>query len=64
MFETIRQQEAVGRDTQGGVMMKAAPAPSLVVAQAKLLFELLIVPFNAPAHFGGLDQIDKGGVSR
>ena len=64
MFKTICQQEAVGGDTQGGVMVKATPAPSLVVAQAELLLELLIVPFNAPAHFGGLDQIDKLGVSR
>src|SRR6185503_721295 len=51
-------------NAQGGVMMKAAPAPSLVVAQSEFLLELLIVPFNAPAHFGGLDQIDKWGVSR
>ena len=41
-------------------MMKATPAPSLVVAQAEFLLKLLIVPFNAPAHFGGFDQIDKG----
>ena len=37
-------------------MMKATPAPSLVLAQAELLFELPIVPLNAAAHFGGLDQ--------
>ena len=64
MFKTICQQEAVGCDTQGSVMMKATPAPSLVVAQAKLLLKLLIVPFNAPAHFGDLDQIHKRVVSR
>src|SRR6266404_1301660 len=63
MFKTICQQEAVGRDTQGGVMMKATPAPSLVVAQAELLLELLIVPFNAPAHFGCLDQLHKRGIN-
>ena len=45
-------------------MVKATPAPSLIVAQAEFLLELLIVPFNAPAHFGGLNQIDKCGVSR
>ena len=41
MLKTICQQEAVGGNTQGGVMMKATPAPSLVVAQAELLLKLL-----------------------
>src|SRR3989338_8072334 len=59
MFKTICQQEAVGRDTQGGVMMKSTPAPSLVVAQAELPLELLIVPFNAPAHLSDLDQFHQ-----
>ena len=63
MFKTFRQQETVGCNAQGGVMMKATPAPSLVVAQAELLFKLLIVPFNAPAHFGGLDQLHKRGIN-
>ena len=63
MFKPVRQQEAVGCNAQSSVMMKAAPTPSLVVAQTELLFEILIIPFNAPAHLGGLDQIDKGCVS-
>src|SRR5687767_8152542 len=63
MFKPIRQQEAVGCNTQGGVMMKATPAPSLVVAQAELLLKLLIVSFDAPAHFGGLDQLHKRGIN-
>ena len=63
MFKTICQQETVGCNAQGGVMMKATPAPSLVVAQAEFLFKLLIVPFNAPAHLGGLDQIYQRGIS-
>jgi len=62
MFKTFRQQETVGCNAQGGVMMKATPAPSLVVAQAEFLFKLLIVPFNAPAHLGGLDQIYQRGI--
>ena len=44
-------------------MVKATPAPSLVVAQAEFLFKLLIVSFNAPAHFGGLDQLHKRGMN-
>jgi hypothetical protein len=56
MFKPVRQQEAVGCNAQSNVMMKAAPTPSLVVAQTELLFEILIIAFNAPAHLGGLDQ--------
>ena len=63
MFKTFRQQETVGCNAQGGVMMKATPAPSLVVAQAEFLFKLLIVPFNAPAHLGGINQIYQRGIS-
>ena len=62
MLKTLRQQETVGCNAQGGVMMKATPAPSLVVAQAEFLLKLLIVPFNAPAHFGSLDQIYQRGI--
>src|SRR6266478_6368171 len=63
MFKTFRQQETVGCNAQGGVMMKATPAPSLVVAQAEFLFKLLIVPLNAPAHLGAIDQIYQRGIS-
>ena len=41
MFKPVRQQEAVGCNAQSNVMMKAAPTPSLVVAQTELLFEIL-----------------------
>src|SRR2546427_3821945 len=63
MFKTLCQQEAVRCNAQGGVMMKATPAPSLVVAQAEFLFKLLIVSFNATAHLGGIDQIYQRGIS-
>jgi hypothetical protein len=63
MFKTICQQEAVGCNTQGGVMVKSTPVSSLVVAQAELLFKLLIVSFNAPAHFGCRDQLHKRGMN-
>ena len=32
------------------------------VTQAELLLDSLIVPFNAPAHFSGPDQIYQRGV--
>ena len=63
MFKTLCQQETVGCNAQGGVMMKATPAPSLVVAQAEFLFKLLIVPLNAPAHLGAIDQIYQRRIS-
>ena len=59
MFKTVCQQEPVRRNTQCGVMMKATPVSSLVMAQAELLFNLLVVPLNAPAHFGDSDQFYK-----
>ena len=43
-------------------MMKDTLTPSLVVAQAEFLFKLLIVPFNAPAHLGSLDQIYQRSI--
>ena len=43
-------------------MMKSTPVSSLVMAQAELLFQLLIVPLNAPAHLGCPDQFDKRSV--
>src|SRR4051795_10189695 len=35
-----RRRELIGGDAQGGVMVEAAPAASLVVSQAQLLFQL------------------------
>src|SRR5215207_10651523 len=46
------------------MMVEPAPAPPLVVAQPHLLLELLIVPFNAPAQLGLLDQVSKRRVRR
>jgi len=43
MFKTFRQQENRRLQCTRCVMMKATPAPSLVVAQAEFLFKLLIV---------------------
>jgi len=52
----LTDQEPIGGDAQRGVMMKSAPIPSFIKAQAKLLLEFLIVAFNNPAVFGNLDQ--------
>src|SRR5437868_15375942 len=39
--------------------MKAAPSAPLEVPKANLLVEFLIVALNAPAQFGGIDQVDE-----
>src|ERR1700675_4889490 len=50
-------QEPVGRDAQCGMMMKAWPSSPFKMAQANFLLEFLIVALDAPAYFGGVDQI-------
>ena len=39
--------------------MKAAPFAPLEVPETDLLLEFLIVALDAPAQFGGVDQIDE-----
>src|SRR3954451_24834073 len=43
-------------------MLKAAPPSSFKVAQPQLLFQLLIVAFDAPAEFGLPDQRAQGTI--
>ena len=40
----------------------AAPSPSFKMSQPHLLLEFLIVAFDAPAQFGGVDQIAERDV--
>ena len=40
-FQTLCHQKAISRDAQRGVVVKAAPAPTLVVTQAVVLFQVL-----------------------
>src|SRR4051794_11095006 len=43
-------------------MMEAAPAASLVVPEAQLLFQLLVIALDPPAQFGQIDQAIEGHV--
>ena len=43
----LGDQESVGGDAQGGVMMEAAPAAPFIVSQAQFLFELLVIARDA-----------------
>jgi hypothetical protein len=42
--------------------MEAAPSAPFKVSEPDLLFELLIIAFDAPAQFGDVDQIAEGDV--
>src|SRR6201992_4120633 len=48
----LGNQKAVGCDAQAGMMMKPAPVAALVVAEAELLLELLVIPLDPPARLG------------
>ena len=61
-LESLRHQEAVGRDAQRGVMVKPAPAPSLIVAQSEVLLQILVIPLDAPTHFGDEHHLRQGGL--
>jgi len=52
----LGDQESVGRDTQGGVVVEAAPSAAFEMPEPDLLFEILVVAVDAPAQFGEVDQ--------
>ena len=45
-------------------MVEAAPSAPLEVAEPDLLLELLVVTFDAPAQFGGVDELTERDVRR
>ena len=58
----MREEEGVSGDAQRGVMVKAAPAAALEMAEAKLLFEFLVIALDAPAQLGHAHQLlERGG---
>ena len=52
----LHEQESVGGDTQRRVMMEAAPATALVVAEAEFLLELVVIALDPPSQLGEMDQ--------
>jgi len=62
------EEESVGGDAQRGVMVKATPPSSLVMAEPKFLLEVLVVPLDPPAQLGGVHQARRlmfsGSVDR
>jgi hypothetical protein len=47
-------QKPIGCDAQDGVMVKATPGSSFIMAQSQLLFEFLIVTLDDPTVLGQL----------
>jgi hypothetical protein len=45
-------------------MVEAAPASPFEVAEANLLFEVLVIALNAPTQLGGVDELTKGNARR
>ena len=64
LTKSIGEEKGVSCDTQRGMVMEAAPAAPLVLREAELLLELLVVPFNTPAHLCNEDQLFQGGIGR
>ena len=60
---SLANEEAISCNAQGGVMMKAAPAPSFVMIEPEFLLEVLVIPLDPPAQLGHVDQIDQRGRS-
>jgi hypothetical protein len=50
-------QEAVGGDAQGPMMMEAAPGTALEMIEPQFLLEFLAVALDAPAQLGSPDQL-------
>jgi len=62
--EALHEQEAIGGDAQGRMVVKAAPTSALEVTEAELLFEFLVVALDAPAQLGDADQLLERGCCR
>src|SRR4051794_39321655 len=45
------------------MMVETSPATALVVAEAQLLLEFLIVPLDPPAQLGEIDETFQGRVA-
>ena len=60
--EALRHEESVGGDAQGGMVVEPAPAAALVVAEAKVLLEVLVVALDTPALMSHADEFVEGRV--
>lgn len=47
---SLHHLEAVGRNAEAGVVVKAAPVPPFEVPQSKFLLQFLVVALDAPTQ--------------
>ena len=55
-------RKSVSGDAERGMMVKATPTSTFVMAQAEFTFELFVISFDAPAQFGIIDECGEGRV--
>src|SRR5918997_3749475 len=60
----LGDQEAVGCDAEAGVVVEAAPAAALVVPEADLLLQFLVIALDHPARLGGVHEVAERGSGR
>ena len=60
--EAFSNQESVGGNAQGRMMIESTSASAFIMTEAEFLFEFLVVTLNAPAHMRLCHQIAQGGV--
>ena len=53
---SFADQESVSGDAERGVVMESSPTSPFEMGKAEFAFQLLVVTFDAPAQFGGIDE--------
>ncbi len=48
--QALSDEEAVGGDSEAGVMVEAPPASALVVPEPQILLEVLVITLDAPSQ--------------
>jgi hypothetical protein len=55
--EAFCHQEPIGRNAQGGMVVEPPPTSALVVTEAEVLLQILVVALDAPALMGDTDEL-------
>ena len=61
---SVGHQEPIGRNTEGSVMVKTAPASSFIMTQSEFLLQLFVIAFDDPAMLGQSHQVPQRRVCR
>src|ERR1700731_4161645 len=55
-------QKAVGGNTEGGMVVEAAPPAPFIITKPEFLLQLLIIAFDPPSQLCQIDQTIEGGI--